>query len=300
MIQVSTIDELAKAFAEVHRSGASQVVWGYCRVSTDKQEDGQSFEVQEQAIVESVGNALVVMIRETGSAAKPCLAVRMPGQPANTPVEAQPRPLFTTLLAHLIGGDRSGDTLLVWKLDRMSRILHEQEFILDLLNRSRIEVGSTSQTEQDMLGSDKADPSRLMVRQIMGAVAQYERTLIRLRLESGSRMKASKGGWLGGGIPMGYRHRAADGDLEIDPQVADVVRRVFYMRDVQLLSYGQIVRELREAGHQGWHAMKVSRIVRNRRLYAGVYVDPYGTEHPRPDLRILPASWNDSGIPLET
>jgi hypothetical protein len=39
-------------------------------------------------------------------------------------------------------------------------------------------VYSTSPTESSFLGDDPDDPSRALIRQVLGAVAQYERSMI--------------------------------------------------------------------------------------------------------------------------
>ena len=44
------------------------------------------------------------------------------------------------------------------------------------------EVFSTSDAEQGYLQDDPSDPSRKLIRQVLGAVAEYERAMIRLRL----------------------------------------------------------------------------------------------------------------------
>jgi DNA invertase Pin-like site-specific DNA recombinase len=291
---ITTIDALSLALAK--NPGA--VTWAYCRVSTDKQEANQSFETQAndiRALAVERGLPEPLVVCEVGSAAKPCFAVRMPGTPKDDPLQAQPRPLFALLISAL-SSERKGSRLLVWKLDRMSRVLHEQELILDLMTRQGIAIISTMASEADVLGSGAGDPSRTMMRQIMGAVAQYERALIRLRMEAGLRTKAAKGGWLGGRPAYGYD--IVGNDLVVDPVKAEVVRTIFRMRDFEILSHQNIAVALVEQCNQpGWNRMRVRRVLASRGLYAGTYEDHFGVSHPRPDLRILPSSWGADGVP---
>ena len=73
------------------------MIYGYCRVSTKKQLDGNSLEQQKQEILSKYDNALITQEQYTGAKAD--------------------RPLFTELLNKL----QSGDMLVVTKLDRLAR-----------------------------------------------------------------------------------------------------------------------------------------------------------------------------------
>jgi DNA invertase Pin-like site-specific DNA recombinase len=72
-------------------------------------------------------------------------------------------------------------------------------------------VFSTAGGEAD-LRDDDADPSRKLVRRILGAVAEYERELLLLRLRRGRQLKAARGGYAGLGSPP-YGWRAEDREL---------------------------------------------------------------------------------------
>jgi DNA invertase Pin-like site-specific DNA recombinase len=54
---------------------------------------------------------------------------------------------------------------------------------------------STSAAESGYLVDDPDDPSRKLIRQILGAVSEYERAMIPLRLRSGRHRKAKHGGF---------------------------------------------------------------------------------------------------------
>jgi DNA invertase Pin-like site-specific DNA recombinase len=78
----------------------------------------------------------------------------------------------------------AGDTLVVWKLDRLGRSLG---FLCELLERlGKQGIGFQSLTD----GIDTATNSGKLVFHIMGALAEFERDLIRERTRAG--MKAAK------------------------------------------------------------------------------------------------------------
>jgi DNA invertase Pin-like site-specific DNA recombinase len=97
------------------------------------------------------------------------------------------RPGLAEALAYL----RAGDTLVVWKLDRLGRSLsHLIEVVRDLDGRG---VGFRSLTEN----IDTATPGGRLVFHLFGALAQFERDLIRERTRAGLDA-ASAGGRKGG------------------------------------------------------------------------------------------------------
>ncbi len=123
---------------------------GYARVSTG----GQDLAAQRAALG-AAGCAEIV--EETGSGA------------------ARARPALASLLARL----RPGDTLVVARIDRLARSLAH---LLEVIGALRAKgVGFRS------LGDpiDTAGPSGTLVLQILGAVAEFERALIRERTLAG-------------------------------------------------------------------------------------------------------------------
>lgn len=95
--------------------------------------------------------------------------------------------------------------IVVYKLDRLARDLVVQETILAQAKRDGVRVFSTLQTEDAYLEDDPKDPTRKLIRQVLGAVADYERAMIRLRMGAGAARKKANGGYPGGGIPYGFR-----------------------------------------------------------------------------------------------
>lgn len=108
-------------------------------------------------------------------------------------------------LASALDEMRSGDTLVVYRLDRLARDLLLQETLLGTIWRKGAAIVSCSPAEAEHLADDPADPSRRLVRQIMGAVAEYERGMIRARTLAGRRRRQAMGGWVGGPVPYGFQ-----------------------------------------------------------------------------------------------
>ncbi len=86
---------------------------------------------------------------------------------------------------------RSGDTLVVWRLDRLSRSLKD---LIEMVNRLESEgVGLKSLQE----AIDTTSSSGKLVFHIFGALAEFERNLIRERTQAGlqaARARGRKGG----------------------------------------------------------------------------------------------------------
>ena len=85
------------------------------------------------------------------------------------------RPEFHRLIDQL----RTGDVLLVWKLDRLSRSLRDVLAVMDRLEQTG--VGFRSLTEAI---DTTTSPGRLMM-QMVGAFAEFERAMLRERTKEG-------------------------------------------------------------------------------------------------------------------
>lgn len=93
------------------------------------------------------------------------------------------RPGLSEALAYL----REGDTLVVWKLDRLGRSMtHLLQTVTELEGRG---VGFRSLTEN----IDTTTPTGRLVFHIFGALGQFERDLIRERTSAGLKAAAARG-----------------------------------------------------------------------------------------------------------
>ncbi len=108
------------------------------------------------------------------------------------------------------------------KLDRLARTLSTQETVLQTVWRADGSVFAADQGE--VLQDDPDDPMRTFVRQVIGGVAQLERSLIAKRMRDGRRIKAEQGGFAFGAPPFGYR--AEGRELVVEPDEAATLSRI--------------------------------------------------------------------------
>lgn len=219
---------------------------GYVRVSTAEQVSGNRLDAQERAIREHAKGARVRLVA----------IERDEGESGSNGLDS--RPGLAQALARLEAGE--AEALLVYRLDRLARDLILSETIVTRLQRSGVRVVSV--TEPDL---DGEDATRVLVRQVLGALAQYERAVIRARMMAGKAAKAARGGYAGGRPRFGYQ--AKDGALVPDKreqQVVELARRLRRDR----LSLREIADRLSKAGHtpkgggQVWHPTQIARLVR--------------------------------------
>ncbi|BBZ29476.1 hypothetical protein MMAD_37710 [Mycolicibacterium madagascariense] len=124
-------------------------------------------------------------------------------------------------------------------------------------------VLSTRENENEMLNGESNDPSRKLVRVIMGAISEYDREMTVDRLAAGRAAKAARGGYAHGALPYGYR--TVKGALVADPAEQAALAR---MRELaaQQKSTREIARVLTSEGHPTkrggtWSSPTVARIL---------------------------------------
>lgn len=201
---------------------------GYIRVSTDEQVQGNGLAVQRQGIAKfckAQGMRLIEVLSEAGISGSSGLEHRIE---------------LATALARLEAGD--ANCLVVYRLDRLAR-----DYVLQELLVARLREGGTpvlSVTEPD-IATDTDDPTKILLRQILGSIGQYERALIRGRMQAGKLIKAARGGYVGG--QPGYGQAAENKALVASADEAEVVRLVGTLRSGGL-SYRAICGALAAAG----------------------------------------------------
>jgi DNA invertase Pin-like site-specific DNA recombinase len=224
-------------------------VVAYLRVSTDRQaEEGFGLEVQEAAV------------REWARKTKTKIAFVIRDEGLSGTADAIDRPGLAEAIGHVQAGNAAG--IVVPRLDRLARDLVLQEWIRADLIKAGGELRSASAHEDLYLRNDPDDPTGNLVRQILGAVAQYERDMIRLRMAAGKARKREAGGYAGGQPPFGYR--AANRDLVPNLDEQRIVQRMRRMRR-DGKSLRDIANKLNDDGiasRRGrWHPTTVSRVV---------------------------------------
>lgn len=214
----------------------------YLRTSTDSQEEGLETQRAEiQAWAKKEGHTIAGWFVDEGKSGSNGLETRI----ALADALAEKNPLV------------------VYKLDRLARDLVIQETILGQAKREGIRIFSTLRTEDAYLEDDPKDPTRKLIRQVLGAVADYERAMIRLRMSAGANRKKANGGYAGGGIPFGYRSKEAK--LVPHPQES---RALALMKERKQAGWSlrEIAQELDARGFpprkgEKWHPYSVSRIL---------------------------------------
>lgn len=111
--------------------------------------------------------------------------------------ELQNRPALQRLLAALEVCDTK--IILIERLDRLARDLMVQETIIADLRKSGYLLISTAEPD---LCSD--DPSRKLMRQIFGAIAEYDRAMTVLKLRGARERKRARLGRCEGKKPFGF------------------------------------------------------------------------------------------------
>ena len=131
---------------------------GYARVSTGE----QTLDLQLDALTKAGCGKIY---QETASGAK------------------ADRPVLDEVLSYI----RKGDTLVVWRLDRLGRSLdHLIDVVAGLAERG---IGFKSLTEQ----IDTTTPGGKLIFHVFGALAEFERDLIRERTQAGLAAARSRG-----------------------------------------------------------------------------------------------------------
>jgi DNA invertase Pin-like site-specific DNA recombinase len=157
--------------------------------------------------------------------------------------------------------DGTSKGIIVYRLDRLARDLIIQETLLAEIRKMGGKAFTTSLAESEYVEDDPKDPSRKLIRQVLGAVNEYEKSMISLRLRSGRKMKADQGRYAYGS--PAYGQMAKDRELVANESEQAVIAKMRELRD-QGMSYATIADTLNgegikpKRGNQ-WHSMTVSR-----------------------------------------
>jgi len=161
---------------------------GYLRVSGKGQVDGDGLRRQREAIrrfAAASGFEMVEEFIDAGVSGTKDLAAR-PG------------------LAALLDRVESNGVkvVLVERADRLARDLMVNEVIVDQLSRAGARVLTADGAD---LSSADGDPTRTLIRQVLGAVAQFDKSVIVLKLRAARDRKRRREGRCEGRKPFGTR-----------------------------------------------------------------------------------------------
>ena len=182
----------------------------YVRVSTEMQVENNSLTTQEtqlKAWAEGHGWVVVKVFADAGLSAKDTK-----------------RPAFQQMIRW--AKDGRIDVILVTKIDRISRNLSDLLGLIDDLKDWGVDFVAASQS------FDTSTPMGMLILNILGSFAQFEREMTGERVRENMRERAKSGLWSGGRTPFGYRLDDETKRLEVNRREAKIVRAVFdeYLR----------------------------------------------------------------------
>lgn len=101
------------------------------------------------------------------------------------------RPALQALIDYV----REGDSVLVWSIDRLARDLRDLQDIIQKLNDKDVSI--TFKTENLTFGASASDALAKLQLQMMGAFAEFERSIIKKRQAEGIAKAKAKGVYKG-------------------------------------------------------------------------------------------------------
>lgn len=223
---------------------------GYIRVSTEQQVDAYGKDVQRESIARWAdlnGHTIVGYYEEDAVSGK---------------VDGGDRPVLANLLHHDVA---LFDGIVFFDATRIARRSVVQETLLSLIWATGLKVFTTTAGELD---ADEEDPTKILIRQILGVIAEFDhRTTVR-KLHAARKIKASQGGYIGGTPRFGV---AVEGSGKSSAFVPNQDER----RTIQLIalwhresySLREIADRLNEEGRPTktgrgrWHPTQVARIL---------------------------------------
>ena len=180
-------------------------VYGYTRVSTQEQVEGNSLEAQRRrvkAAADFIGLEIEMLLVDAGISGA-------------VPLDDRPHGSI------LVNSIEEGDTIIASKLDRMFRSAADALTWLEKLREANVklilcDMGMDPVTENGV--------SKLLF-SILAAMAEFERERIQERMAEGRKVKKESGGWTGGKPPFGFMIEGSGKNARCvpDPAFVEVV-----------------------------------------------------------------------------
>ncbi|TAH37513.1 MAG: recombinase family protein [Alphaproteobacteria bacterium] len=177
------------------------------------------------------------------------------------------RPGLKQLLADIAA--KRVDVVVVYKVDRLTRSLHDFAKIIDVFDKAGASFVSVTQQFNTTTSMGRLTLNVLL------SFAQFEREVTGERIRDKIAASKAKGMWMGGMPPLGYK--AVNKKLEPEPEEVRVIQFIFE-RYAQSRSIDVVRQELNESGFKTrkqrtgkwWHG-PINSILRNK-LYIGMIV----------------------------
>ena len=157
----------------------------YIRVSGKGQLDGDGFDRQREAVrrfARAAGYEVVEEFREDG---------------VSGTTDLEDRPALIAAFARLANNGIA--TVIVERADRLARDLLVQESII----KQFVDIGARVLTADGFDLTNDSDPTRTLIRQVLGAVFQFEKRLLVLKLRAARKRKKASGARVEGVKPYG-------------------------------------------------------------------------------------------------
>lgn len=223
----------------------------YCRVSTDREDQANSFESQQRYFREYIDRRpdweLYQVYADEGI----------------TGTSTQKRAAFNRMIADARLG--RFQLILTKEVSRFSRN------ILDTISYTRelkaLGIGVVFLND----GINSLEPDAELRLSIMGSIAQEESRKTSSRVKWGQARRMEQGVVFGRSL-LGYDVK--DGRMTINPEGAEIVRQIFYKYGIEKKGTSVIARELREAGYRTlsgnpkWSNTYIIKILKNEK-YVG-------------------------------
>ncbi len=230
----------------------------YIRVSTEDQaREGFSLPEQEKrlrAMCEYKGYEIYKLYKDAGISAK----------------TGNYRPAFEELLQDI--RDKKCNTIVVLKLDRLTRSVYDMEGIMKFLDENNAYLDCANEEINTTNSSGK------MVARLLTTVSQNEIERTSERTKVGL-AEAIKEGHIPARAPLGYKH--LDKKLVPDLLTKDVIIRIYnlYFEGKSYYNIATIFNEEKALGKTNWCDTGILRIISNE-VYKGDYVHGKRTNHP--------------------
>lgn len=179
---------------------------------------------------------------------------------AFTGTDLEGRPEFRDMRSALLSNGVR--TVVVEKLDRVARSVMVQEKIIEDFQRHGITLLSATAGEEDLCGDD---PTRIFIRQVLAAVAQFDRSTLVSRMKAGKARARANGKRCGGRASYG-NHKAHPEERAVIDRVNHLQRHGFNASKIAdlLNSEGLLTRK-----GTRFRAMQVSRILSRTQKITG-------------------------------
>lgn len=230
---------------------------GYIRVSTEGQVDAFGKDVQREAILKWAdlnGHLITAFFEEDG---------------VSGTTDSGERPALRQLIekAERLPGHIEG--VVAFDATRFARRVVVQETLLQVIWAAGLRAFTTTAGE---MSPDEDDPTKILIRQVLAVLAEFDHRTIVKRLHNGRRLKADQGGYIGGVTAYGKTVVGTGKNAEIvnDPVESQVIGEILTAH-ANDYTFQQIAdwlnsRDVKTKRGKQWNATQVWRIVQRAQI----------------------------------